>query len=122
MLSNPRTTASRRAGMAAKITKSDAEWRAQLTPEQYQVTRQKGTEDAFSGEYAESKAAGAYVCVCCGQPLFSAETKFDSGTGWPSFWQPGAPGARATKIDHSRFMRPPQAPCTRCRAHLGRAF
>jgi peptide-methionine (R)-S-oxide reductase len=123
MLSDPRSTIiPRRAAMAAKITKSDAEWRAQLTPEQYRVTRQKGTERAFSGEYAESKGPGTYVCVCCGQPLFSAETKFDSGTGWPSFWQPVAPDAVATETDRSFFVRRTEALCSRCDAHLGHVF
>jgi peptide-methionine (R)-S-oxide reductase len=114
--------AKERAGMAEKITKPDAEWRAQLTPEQYRVTRQKGTERAFSGEYAESKASGTYVCVCCDQPLFSADTKFDSGTGWPSFWQPVAPDAVATESDRSFFMRRTEALCSRCDAHLGHVF
>jgi len=108
--------------MAEKIRKSDAEWRAQLTPEQYRVTRQKGTERAFSGEYAESKTPGTYVCVCCGQPLFAADTKFDSGTGWPSFWQPVAPDAVATESDRSFFMRRTEALCSRCDAHLGHVF
>ncbi|HEX3500365.1 MAG TPA: peptide-methionine (R)-S-oxide reductase MsrB [Stellaceae bacterium] len=108
--------------MTDKVTKSDAEWRAQLTLEQYRVTRQKGTERAFSGEYAESKSPGTYVCVCCGQPLFSAETKFDSGTGWPSFWQPVAPDAVATETDRSFFMRRTEALCSRCDAHLGHVF
>jgi peptide-methionine (R)-S-oxide reductase len=108
--------------MAAKITKPDAEWRAQLTPEQYRVTRRKGTERAFSGEHAESNAPGTYVCVCCGQPLFSAETKFDSGAGWPSFWQPVAPDAVATETDRSFFMRRTEALCSRCDADLGHVF
>jgi len=123
MVSDPTITiVPGRAGMAEKITKPAAEWRAQLTPEQYRVTRQKGTERAFSGEYAESKAPGTYVCVCCGQPLFSADTKFDSGTGWPSFWQPVAPDAVATESDRSFFMRRIEALCSRCDAHLGHVF
>jgi len=124
MVSDPTITIAPRrgAGMAEKITKPDAEWRAQLTPEQYRVTRQKGTERAFRGEYAESKTPGTYVCVCCGQPLFSADTKFDSGTGWPSFWQPVAPDAVATESDHSFIMRRTEALCSRCDAHLGHVF
>jgi len=123
MVSDPTITiVPGRAGMAEKITNPAAEWRAQLTPEQYRVTRQKGTERAFSGEYAESKAPGTYVCVCCGQPLFSADTKFDSGTGWPSFWQPVAPDAVATESDRSFFMRRIEALCSRCDAHLGHVF
>ena len=108
--------------MAAKITKSDAEWRAQLTPEQYQVTRQKGTERAFSGEYAESKAAGTYVCVCCGQPLFSAETKFDSGTGWPSFTRPLESQNVAEHVDSSHGMRRVEVRSTEADSHLGHVF
>jgi peptide-methionine (R)-S-oxide reductase len=108
--------------MADKIKKSDAEWRAQLTPEQYHVTREKGTERAFTGECANSKTPGAYVCVCCGQPLFDAATKFDSGTGWPSFWQPLSPDAVATESDGSLFMRRTEALCSRCDAHLGHLF
>jgi peptide-methionine (R)-S-oxide reductase len=108
--------------MADKIKKSDAEWRAQLTPEQYQIAREKGTERAFTGEYANSKTPGTYVCVCCGQPLFDAATKFDSGTGWPSFWQPLSAEAVATESDGSLFMRRTEALCSRCDAHLGHVF
>ena len=108
--------------MAEKIVKSDAEWKAQLTPEQYKVTRQHGTERAGTGEYAYSKAPGTYVCVCCGQPLFSSETKYESGTGWPSFWQPVEPGAVEEKSDNSWFMRRTEVLCSRCEAHLGHVF
>jgi peptide-methionine (R)-S-oxide reductase len=108
--------------MADKIKKSDAEWRAQLTPEQFHVAREKGTERAFTGEYANTKTPGTYVCVCCGQPLFDAATKFDSGTGWPSFWQPLSPGAVATESDDSLFTRRTEALCSRCDAHLGHVF
>jgi peptide-methionine (R)-S-oxide reductase len=108
--------------VAEKIVKSDAEWKAQLTPEQYYVTRQHGTERAGTGEYAYSKTPGTYVCVCCGQPLFSSETKYESGTGWPSFWQPVAPDAVAEKSDNSWFMRRTEVLCSRCDAHLGHVF
>jgi peptide-methionine (R)-S-oxide reductase len=108
--------------MADKIKKSDAEWRAQLTPEQYRVTRKKGTERAFTGEYATAKAPGTYVCVCCGQPLFDAAAKFESGTGWPSFWQPVAPQAVTTESDNGFFMRRTEVLCSKCDAHLGHLF
>ena len=108
--------------MTDKIKKSDAEWRAQLTPEQFHVAREKGTERAFTGEYANTKAPGTYVCVCCGQPLFDAATKFDSGTGWPSFWQPLSPDAVATESDGTLFMRRTEVLCSRCDAHLGHVF
>jgi peptide-methionine (R)-S-oxide reductase len=108
--------------VADKIKKSDAEWRQQLTAEQFQVTRQKGTEQAFTGEYWDSKKDGIYVCVCCGQPLFDAKTKFDSGTGWPSFWQPASENSVATEEDRSWFTRRTEVLCSRCEAHLGHVF
>jgi peptide-methionine (R)-S-oxide reductase len=108
--------------MTEKVKKSDAEWKAQLTPEQYHVTRKKGTERAFTGEYHNSKEPGTYTCVCCGNPLFSSNTKFDSGTGWPSFYQPMSPDAVATEDDSSFFMRRTEVLCSRCDAHLGHVF
>lgn len=108
--------------MAEKVVKSDEEWRRLLTPEQYQVTRCKGTEPAFTGEYWDCKEPGIYRCVCCGAALFSAEAKFDSGTGWPSFWQPVSPDAVTTKDDDSFFMHRTEVLCRRCDAHLGHVF
>ena len=108
--------------MPKKVTKSDAEWRAMLTPDQYHVTRRHGTERAFTGEYHDSKAKGTYVCVCCGNPLFSSDTKFDSGTGWPSFYEPMSGDAVATKEDRSLFMRRTEVLCAACDAHLGHVF
>jgi peptide-methionine (R)-S-oxide reductase len=108
--------------MADKVTKPDAEWKAQLTPEQYNVTRKKGTERAFTGEYNDSKEPGTYTCVCCGNPLFKSDTKFDSGTGWPSFWEPMSPDAVSSEDDSSFFMRRTEVLCSRCDAHLGHVF
>tara|TARA_Y100000588_G_C13891672_1_gene768955 strand:- start:347 stop:766 length:420 start_codon:yes stop_codon:yes gene_type:complete len=105
-----------------KITKSEAEWRAQLTLEQYHVTREKGTEQAFTGEYALTKDPGTYHCVCCDDPLFDADTKYDSGTGWPSFWAPVKEEAVVTKTDRSLLMTRTEVLCRRCDAHLGHVF
>ncbi|MGE5094093.1 MAG: peptide-methionine (R)-S-oxide reductase MsrB [Betaproteobacteria bacterium] len=105
-----------------KLVRSDAEWRQQLTPQQFDVTRKHGTERAFTGEYWDCHDAGTYACVCCGQPLFRSETKFESGTGWPSFWQPIAPEAVTEKDDRGWFMRRTEVLCSRCDAHLGHVF
>jgi peptide-methionine (R)-S-oxide reductase len=105
-----------------KLKKNDAEWEQQLTDEQYQITRRKGTEPAFTGEYWDTKKDGVYLCACCGQPLFDSKTKFDSGTGWPSFWQPAAEGTVALEQDNSWRMVRTEVLCGRCDAHLGHLF
>jgi len=108
--------------MSEKIHKPEAEWRAQLTPEQYNVTRQKGTERAFSGEYCDEKTAGTYTCVCCGQELFRSEAKFESGTGWPSFFQPVSEENVEEESDRTYGMVRTEVRCSRCEAHLGHVF
>ncbi len=104
------------------ITKSDADWRAQLTPEQYRILRQKGTERAFSGAYWDEHQPGVYRCAGCGSELFRADTKFDSGTGWPSFYEPADPSAVETETDSSFFMVRTEVHCARCGGHLGHLF
>jgi len=106
----------------AKIAMSEEEWRSKLTPEQFYVTRQHGTERAFSHPYYEEKDAGMYRCVCCSAPVFSSETKFDSGTGWPSFYAPANRGAVSEHDDRSFFMRRTEVRCATCDAHLGHVF
>ena len=108
--------------MTEKIQKTDAEWRSQLTDEQYHVTRQRGTERAFTGKYYKSKDPGTYTCVCCGQELFSSETKYESGTGWPSFYAPIAKEKVETREDNEYGMRRTEVLCGRCEAHLGHVF
>lgn len=108
--------------MTSRIRKSEAEWREQLTPEQYHVTRQKGTERAFTGEYWDNHADGVYHCVCCGAELFRSTEKFDSGSGWPSYWQPIAPDVVRIEEDHSHFMTRTEVMCAQCDAHLGHVF
>ncbi len=105
-----------------RINKTDDEWRQQLSKEQYEVARRKGTERAFSGAYWDNHAAGTYYCICCGQALFSSEHKFDSGTGWPSYWQPVEPAALSEEADRSLFMRRTEVLCSACDAHLGHVF
>ena len=108
--------------MSGKVMKNEEEWKKELTPEQFDVCRRKGTERAFTGKYWDSKEKGTYRCACCGNDLFSSETKFDSGTGWPSFWEPAAEGNVATEEDDSMFMRRVEVLCSRCDAHLGHVF
>lgn len=104
------------------LPQTDEEWQQNLTPEQYHVTREKGTERAFSGEYWDCKQTGVYRCVCCNSPLFSSETKYDSGTGWPSFYQPTDEQLVKEEIDDSLSMRRTEVLCSRCHAHLGHVF
>jgi peptide-methionine (R)-S-oxide reductase len=106
----------------AKLVKSDAEWRQQLSPDAYQVTRRAGTEPAFSGRYASNHADGLYRCICCDTALYDAKTKFESGTGWPSFWQPISALNVVKSSDHSLFMQRDAISCRRCDAHLGHVF
>ena len=108
--------------MADKIRKSDAEWRQQLTPEQYSVCREKATERPFTGEHYRTKDSGTYHCVGCGAPLFASETKFESGTGWPSFWAPAESASVREEVDTSHGMRRVEVLCDRCDSHLGHLF
>jgi peptide-methionine (R)-S-oxide reductase len=105
-----------------KVKKTEEEWRRELTPEQYHVTREKGTERPFSGAYNKTKDQGTYVCVACGNPLFSSETKYDSGTGWPSFYQPLSDESVRMEEDDGHFTRRTEVLCSRCDAHLGHVF
>ena len=108
--------------MSKKIEKSEKEWREQLSPEQYEVTRRAGTERPFANPFWDCKDDGTYVCVCCGAALFSSKTKFDSGTGWPSFWDPATDEAVATREDSTHGMRRIEVVCGNCEAHLGHVF
>jgi len=108
--------------MAEKMTKSEAQWRAELSDEQYRVTRERGTERAFSGKYNSSKTPGTYVCVCCGQELFNSDAKYESGTGWPSFYQPVSEASVSVKEDNEYGMSRVEVRCSRCDAHLGHVF
>jgi len=108
--------------MVDKVQKTDAEWKEILTPEQFRVTRQQGTERAFTGEYHDSKEKGIYECVCCGNDLFTSETKYSSGTGWPSFWEPISKTSVELVEDRTLFMRRTEVVCANCGAHLGHVF
>lgn len=108
--------------MSEKYIRSDDQWREQLTPEQFRVTREKGTEPPFSGALCDQKREGAYKCVCCGQTLFNSDAKFDSGSGWPSFFRPAGDECVASESDDSHGMRRTEALCSRCDAHLGHVF
>jgi peptide-methionine (R)-S-oxide reductase len=108
--------------MTEKVAKSDEDWKKTLTPEQYEITRKRGTERAFTGKYHDCHKAGTYKCVCCGAELFSSETKFDSGSGWPSFWQPLSENQVATESDQAHGMDRTEVVCKSCGAHLGHVF
>lgn len=108
--------------MSEKIEKSDADWHAELTPEQYKICRQCGTEPAFTGEYWNHHKTGVYQCACCGAPLFSSATKYDSRSGWPSYWQPIADDAITSRVDNKYGMKRTEVLCARCDAHLGHVF
>jgi len=108
--------------MKEKITKSDDEWKKELTEEQFYVARKKGTERAFTGQYWDNHEKGTYRCICCGNELFGSDTKFDSGTGWPSFWAPASADHVATEEDNSLLMRRVEVMCSQCGAHLGHVF
>ncbi len=108
--------------MSNTVVKTDEQWREQLTAEQYHVTREGGTEHAFTGKYWNHKGQGVYACVCCGQELFSSEAKYDSGSGWPSYWSPVTEDSVSTETDLSLGMRRVEAKCSRCDAHLGHVF
>jgi peptide-methionine (R)-S-oxide reductase len=105
-----------------KVEKTEDEWREQLTPEQYEVLRNHGTERPFTGKYVDVKDDGTYACAACGNELFSSDTKFDSGTGWPSFWEPASDDAVVTRPDNTLFMRRTEVLCARCGSHLGHVF
>ena len=108
--------------MSDKVEKSDAEWRAELTPEQYKICRQCGTEPAFTGEYWDNHDKGIYLCACCGTPLFNSDTKYDSRSGWPSYWQPIQPDAIASRSDNKYGIVRTEVLCARCNSHLGHVF
>lgn len=108
--------------MGEKVVKSEEEWRGALTPEQFRILRRKGTEAAFTGEYWNHKEKGTYLCAGCGNPLFSSQTKFESGTGWPSFWEPVSPERVRAEPDNSLFIRRTEVLCARCSGHLGHLF
>jgi len=118
----PAGAASDSSNGVGQVVKTDEEWRKQLTPEQYRVTRKAGTERAFSGAYWNNHETGTYVCVCCGLPLFSSKTKYESGTGWPSFYSPIAAPNVHTNVDRSLFSTRLEVVCARCDAHLGHVF
>ena len=108
--------------MAEKVTKTDAEWRKELSAEEFDITRRKGTERAFTGQYWDNHDEGVYRCRCCGAELFRSDEKYDSGSGWPSFWQPSKPENVATETDRSHFMERTEALCSQCGCHLGHVF
>ncbi len=108
--------------MGDRIDKSEAEWAKELTPDQFRITRKKGTERAFTGQYWDSHATGVYRCVCCGEPLFDSATKFESGSGWPSFFAPLDPNAIEAENDDTHFMRRTEIHCAKCGCHLGHLF